>query len=502
MTTATNTTVTPYNNATPKATLHRPQSGTRKKLHNLFRKSSSNSRPTSPEPESELPKALPPRPYRRQDETLWTTRIPSRPSSPSPHRLHDSTSNTSLSRNVDLLKRSQLANGMRVSHPRAKTNLARSASDCTAPEQPPKQTSHLRDQAASSSARPRASSLSKEPSTSSNNTTLLPQRIRHRKDSIDSAYRYRPMAIVDEERSTPDAIKPNGHPAKVKVRALRATKHGSFDFERPGWASSTARSPSGGSGSTGISSSVDPSPSKESLSNGRINSLQKKPNIDRTPPNSEPGHSSKSLHAHLRSDCAGEPKEPASLGRKTGKRILGSGIARLVGFSHGPFPFEPPVPPSPTISNASTRESSKERRERDRSKEREERQREKKERKRAARRTALAPDPPPPPPKETNTGFRSGTKGRSFDLGLGLSWAPTKMREDALLPSSVVFGKNVSASSRNGLFRKIDTMELDRSKVGKEVAEAFRNALDEEGYIAFKNCKRGFYSGWLSFLTC
>lgn len=30
---------------------------------------------------------------------------------------------------------------------------------------------------------------------------------------------------------------------------------------------------------------------------------------------------------------------------------------------------------------------------------------------------------------------RRGTKVRSLDLGIGLSWAPTKLREDALIPS-------------------------------------------------------------------
>ncbi|KAJ7129431.1 hypothetical protein C8R44DRAFT_615134, partial [Mycena epipterygia] len=66
---------------------------------------------------------------------------------------------------------------------------------------------------------------------------------------------------------------------------------------------------------------------------------------------------------------------------------------------------------------------------------------------------------------------RSGTKGRSLDLGLGLAWAPTKVREDAVMPESS-FGRSLSASRRE--------------QQGKEIAEVFRNALSEDGYRSFK----------------
>ncbi|KAJ7876247.1 hypothetical protein B0H13DRAFT_1632301, partial [Mycena leptocephala] len=66
---------------------------------------------------------------------------------------------------------------------------------------------------------------------------------------------------------------------------------------------------------------------------------------------------------------------------------------------------------------------------------------------------------------------RSGKKGRSLDLGLGLAWAPTKVREDAVMPESS-FGRTLSASRRE--------------QQGKEVAEVFRTALDEDGYRSFK----------------
>ena len=86
-----------------------------------------------------------------------------------------------------------------------------------------------------------------------------------------------------------------------------------------------------------------------------------------------------------------------------------------------------------------------------------------------------------------------------MDLGLGLAWAPTKVREEALLPSS--FGRTLSASRRgesgNGNGRRRDgdygygvevERETNKSKVGRDVAEVFRNALDAKGYASFKKC--------------
>jgi hypothetical protein len=112
----------------------------------------------------------------------------------------------------------------------------------------------------------------------------------------------------------------------------------------------------------------------------------------------------------------------------------------------------------------------------------------------------------------TNVGHRSGTKGRSLDLGLGLAWAPSKVREDALLPSSTFFARSWSNSSSNrsrsgstatgvsssttgngsGRSKKGLTdqdPDLQRSKMGKEVAELFKHAVDPQGYAAFRNCE-------------
>lgn len=299
------------------------------------------------------------------------------------------------------------------------------------------------------------------------------------------------MAMLDEEKPSGNL---NSKPS-MKVPGLRSTRHGSFDFERPGWSvGSIARSASGGSGST----SVGTGHSKESLEHGR-GVAKSRHRVDRTPPHSEPGHEPSTFQQHTRSSSTRDPPPPpesSSLGRKTGRRTLRTGIARLVGLSHGPFPFEPPVP-SPTVSTVSEKsaqESLRAREARERKESDQARQREK-ERKRAARRTTHQAEPePPPPPEKPNLGFRSGTKGRSLDLGLGLAWAPTKMKQEALLPSSVVFSKGLSTSSKNGFVHKVGTMEVDgdRSKIGREVAEAFRSALDDEAYITFKRYVRRF----------
>jgi hypothetical protein len=114
----------------------------------------------------------------------------------------------------------------------------------------------------------------------------------------------------------------------------------------------------------------------------------------------------------------------------------------------------------------------------------EEKERREKERRRAARRTAQVFERVPEiKPATSMNGIRSGTKGRSLDLGLGLAWAPTKIKEEVLLPSSFAF------ASRNGTSRNnINDRPVDRSTVGKEVADVFRSALDEDGYATFKRC--------------
>ncbi|KAG7449420.1 uncharacterized protein BT62DRAFT_929388 [Guyanagaster necrorhizus] len=351
-----------------------------------------------------------------------------------------------------------------------------------------------------------------------------PPRLSQRKDSLDSTHLYRVMSVVDEEKerteSDPvsdkgkkrnDSVKP-GHRSGVKNAKgsmVRSTRHGSFDFERPGMISRTA---SGNSVSTNMTGAYSYNRSGDSLSNasrsgepsglGSSRSGVAQKDIPLQPPKRRRSHRATPPIAPLEPDYTGASSSTnhsksttgtnglsSSLGRNAGKRMLGSGVARLVSIPHGPFSFEPPVP-SPTVSNMSesTRGSGMGDREA------EEREREVVERRRQGDheltaikqswRTAHVDIKSEPTPS-TTVGYRSATKGRSLDLGLGLAWAPTKVREEALIPSST-FALSRSTSSRNGLKSAAAKFAEERSKVGKEIAEMFKNALGIEQYATFK----------------
>lgn len=214
------------------------------------------------------------------------------------------------------------------------------------------------------------------------------------------------------------------------------------------------------------------------------------------------GGSTSTTHTH---STSADPNS-SSIGKSAGKKMISGGIARLVGGSHGPFPFEPPVP-SPTTSNMSVstkdsavsaveklKEKHRQERERERQREREReielelvKQQERQRGRAAVKRASLDQGPPPLPPLNKKFIPSHRPKNRSLDLELGLSWAPTKIRETALLP----FGKgrtSFSASSRNGLRRELD----ERSQIGKEIADEFCRVLDEDGYALFKHCESYF----------
>jgi hypothetical protein len=93
-------------------------------------------------------------------------------------------------------------------------------------------------------------------------------------------------------------------------------------------------------------------------------------------------------------------------------------------------------------------------------------------------------------------GHRSGLKGRSLDLGLGLAWAPSKVPEEALLhPSSRVLNNGRSTNRGAGFSSEHSSgwsgPRRDRigdEVKGREVSEAIRKALDADGYRLFKHC--------------
>ncbi|KIJ70159.1 hypothetical protein HYDPIDRAFT_104828 [Hydnomerulius pinastri MD-312] len=70
-------------------------------------------------------------------------------------------------------------------------------------------------------------------------------------------------------------------------------------------------------------------------------------------------------------------------------------------------------------------------------------------------------------------------KGRSLDLGLGLSWAPSRVREDAVMPGGLF------------LARENARMAGGRS-YGSDVTKVFESILSESGFEAFKKYVRRF----------
>jgi hypothetical protein len=325
----------------------------------------------------------------------------------------------------------------------------------------------------------------------------------------------------------------------------RSTKHGSFDFERPGWSAAGVIQRTGSSGTTesgatdglgGIRESamgpglagVGTLQRDQSMKRARERDemimrarederkrREKQKEMQRSPSRGTPLPDTDENGAGTSTSTTGKT---SSLGRKRGGLLRDAsfrGKLRLpLGATHGRFPFEPPV--SPTRSTGSTntnggtdgpisvsctggtelqKENTRLKTELER-----EKYREKERRHQSHRPQRETPVPVPVP----SIGHRSGTKGRSLDLGLGLAWAPAKLREDALLPTSGYFARSVSgASSALGQNRSVSgsTNSVSKeeggdnggSKVAREVADVFRNALDDEGYAAFKKCMSCFH---------
>ncbi|KAJ7228432.1 hypothetical protein GGX14DRAFT_413173 [Mycena pura] len=283
---------------------------------------------------------------------------------------------------------------------------------------------------------------------------------------------------------------PSATATKSSLRSASNRKHGSFDFERPGWGSLAARGTprprrlpergvSGsldghldrgtGAGLAGVGAARFYAPTSAAHRDVRVIPPP-------TPPELEPNHTGAS--ASTSASHSNVTGGTSSWGRNAGKR-LSAGLSKLTNGlglggkstkstlnikerQHGKFSFEPPVPTLPfSIRRELSRESDQEEKDR-----------------RVARPMSAGHNPShstSSTASSTHTGLsaghRAGTKGRSLDLGLGLSWAPTKLREDAVMPDSSL-GRTLSASRRE--------------RRGKEVAEEFREALDEEGYRSFK----------------
>ncbi|KAI0677366.1 hypothetical protein C8Q78DRAFT_962437 [Trametes maxima] len=314
----------------------------------------------------------------------------------------------------------------------------------------------------------------------------------------------------------------HGHPrsgADGLAARTKRIKHGSFDFERPvssgvgggsgGMSARTALRTMGVGGPTphglqrsvsargvprrGTEDSLDPAFAPGSLPSTRpiLDKGKGRPTADvrfadppsrRATDNSQSssthqhGHSSSSSHHRgglsipnhhhdavpssplsSHSGSSSQHGRDGSWGKSAGKR-------NMVRGSHGPFKFEPAVPPIP----GSPAEN---------------------ERRAASRQAQRAESPLFDTPVTRSKQARASGKGRSLDLGLGLSWAPTRVREEAVLkvgPRRMGSSATTSAARSQSRWRGAD--EEGRLGVGaaSDVAEAFKEALGDSAYGIFK----------------
>ncbi|XP_006460375.1 hypothetical protein AGABI2DRAFT_177960 [Agaricus bisporus var. bisporus H97] len=372
--------------------------------------------------------------------------------------------------------------------------------------------------------------------------------------SLDTGYRYRgTMDIVNEEgglsmasndilvsrinskiKGKEKEMEPvSVHRSKSRVNAnVRSTRHGSFDFERPGvnivGMQRTTSNRTVTSAASGWSQSGDEIIARESAFGpglAGVGTLQRETSMKRgkdrevkereiqkeaakkdTPArihegsqksNASPAHSS---NGHQTPPSATNSAKSSSLGRISGRRFLGKGLSTSrASTQHGLFSFEPPVP-SPTWSAPSTSTTKEVSSQSGRKEKKTERTREENESSIDIK-TSQGRDRPPISLPQLPIGTRSGRKGRSLDLNLGLAWAPSKVREDALLSTSLLFHRSInntsnlkstpiSASANNSPDSKDPaskqvTLE-EKSKIGRETAELFRNVLGEARYMRFK----------------
>ncbi|KAG6903439.1 hypothetical protein C0995_005462 [Termitomyces sp. Mi166 len=339
----------------------------------------------------------------------------------------------------------------------------------------------------------------------------------------------------------------------------QSTKHGSFDFERPGWSAAMQRTVSEGTTGSGTSTTgINGCRGLDGLAGGiresvmgpglaGVGTLQRDMSLKRGKETEEMmarlreerrrhrtviqskekttaqefgvlPSKSQTLQSTPRTLSPEDSHAPAtgttsSWGKKHGT-LFGKGKVTTLGASLGPFAFEPPVSP-PAWSTTSARSGHTKCKdaplavswagEKDRDQSRmkaglerdKEKQlyREKERRAQSTHRGDRAPVPVPVPVTSASVGYRSGMKGRSLDLGLGLSWAPSSVREDALIPSSVLMSRSTSGStslasrsagkSVSGSTSGHGTIE-ESPVLASEVAEVFKSTLDDMGYKLFK----------------
>ena len=164
-------------------------------------------------------------------------------------------------------------------------------------------------------------------------------------------------------------------------------------------------------------------------------------------------------------DSSGHTRD-GSWGRSAAKRTPSARTSH----AHGLFKFEPAVPPIPG-SPADDRRGAP---------------------RAVSRPTSPSPLPAPEAGMSKSSQARLAGRGRSLDLGLGLTWAPSKVREDALLRVGPRSGTSMSTSGATrarSRWRGADEDGRLTVGVASDVAEAFKEALGDSAYAIFKNCQ-------------
>lgn len=269
---------------------------------------------------------------------------------------------------------------------------------------------------------------------------------------------------------------------------VKRTKHGSFDFERPVSGAMNMRMALRGLGvglgghstqpmertlsKEGVPRSQGVSHKHSSLqptSHGRLRS-SKRPAVDVTAAtlgrqpteNTQSTNPQSATHSHFNysdfdpvSPHSSHSGQSSSLGRSAGNRML-RGV-------HPAFKFEPAVPPIPGSPAGDEH---------------------------GAHSRDLNHRSEPSPLGRAS----SMTKGRSLDLGLSLSWAPQRVREEAVL-SYTQNGRQPATTSRLRARWRAGTVDehgrLDVATPGSasSVATAFKEALGDAAYGTFKTCR-------------
>jgi len=352
----------------------------------------------------------------------------------------------------------------------------------------------------------------------------------------------RHQSLKGKEKEPSDNLTLRKNLSRTSRSALNS-KHGSFDFERPGLGTiALQRSPSNGTSTTVTSAwsrSGETLTVRESaLGPGLagVGTMQKDTSVKRGKEREEMAKEIKK-QARVKKNVVLEDSEPGppqinpppayssngqqtpfstttlrkspSFSRASARRFFQSRNRNIT--QHGLLPFESPISSltrSTTVAGAAkevsepwderTEQGKEQEKERPALKEQIKDQPTESKGSQSPKRSQLPVSTSKYTTLVANVG--SGVKGRSLDLNLGLSWAPSRVREDVLLKSSSLFNRSMNASSSSRSLNlgaydhgttglKSDDIASGKLNLGREIEEQFKELLGEARYIRFKMCK-------------